>query len=118
MNDRIALRGMRIYGHHGANAREQVVAQPVDVDLEVEVDLRAPAESDRLGDTVDYAALQRMVVRIVAEQRYSLLERLAGEIACAALEQPRIVAVTVSVAKPRIFQESGATPSVTLHRRR
>ncbi len=31
--DTIEMRGIRAWGHHGANAGEQDVAQPLDVDL-------------------------------------------------------------------------------------
>ena len=116
MSDRIAVRGMRFYGHHGANPGERDVAQPFDVDVEIELDLREAAKTDALHDTLDYAALHRLVGQTVASNRFALLERLADQIARMALNDERVAAVTVSVAKPGLL--AGATPSVTLRRTR
>ena len=39
--DRIALRRVRAYGRHGWNEGEREAAQPFEIDLDVEIDLRA-----------------------------------------------------------------------------
>ncbi|HEY1428572.1 MAG TPA: dihydroneopterin aldolase [Candidatus Tumulicola sp.] len=114
--DRIRLRGIRAYGKHGVFEYERERAAPFDIDLAVELELANAARSDDLADTLDYAALHARVVRIVRYESYALLERLAAEIADAVLSDPRVRAVDVTVAKPQILD--GATPSVTLQRRR
>ena len=114
--NRIALRGIRVYGRHGANPGERDVPQPFEVDVELEAEIGAATRSDKLEDTLDYDVLHRKIVEIVARDRFSLLERLAEEIANEALRDARVVAVSVSVAKPGIL--SGATPSVTVRRTR
>jgi dihydroneopterin aldolase len=114
--DTIELRGIRAWGHHGADPREQDVAQPFDVDLVLEVDLRAARASDALADTVNYAELHASVVRTVARERCALLERLGELILDAVMTDPRIARARVAIAKPRLL--AGATPVVTLHRAR
>jgi dihydroneopterin aldolase len=114
--ERIELRGIRAWGRHGANAGEQDVPQPLDVDLVLEADLSAARASDDLADTVDYAALHATVVRIVRTQPCRLLERLAEVILDAVMRDPRIAAARVSIAKPRLLD--GATPVVTASRAR
>jgi dihydroneopterin aldolase len=114
--DRIELRGIRAWGRHGANPGEQDVAQPLDVDLEFELDLSAARASDELADTVSYADVHAGVVRIVAHERFALLERLGEAILEALMADPRIVRARVSIAKPRLLE--GATPVVTLRRER
>ena len=48
MGDRIELRGLRVLGVHGALPEEQERAQPFEVDLDVEADLRpATAGQDK-----------------------------------------------------------------------
>jgi len=116
MNDRIALRGIRAYGRHGALARERDSAQPLDIDLEIEVDLTKARASDALADTVDYAGLHEQVVALVRDRSFVLLERLADEIARAVLGDARGAGVSVTIAKPNLL--SGATPSVTVHAER
>lgn len=116
MTDRIAIRGMRLYGRHGANPGEQDVPQRFDVDVEMEIDLANAARTDELADTCDYDAIYRAIRAVVSQKRFALLERLAQEIAGEVLRTAAIGAVTVTVAKPQLL--GGATPSVTLRRAR
>ena len=101
MHDRIELRGLRVLGVHGALPEEQVRAQPFEVDVDVEADLGAPGQSDALDDTLDYGAVVEMVARVVTDERFALLERLAQRIADRVLDDPRARSVTVAVRKLR-----------------
>jgi len=97
--DRIVIAGLRALGVHGALPEEQARPQPFEVDVELTVDLAPAGESDALDDTVDYSAVAEAISRVVASERYQLLERLAsriGEVCCA---DPRVTAVTVTVRK-------------------
>ncbi len=101
MPDRIELRGLRAVGTHGALPEEQQRAQPFEVDLDVVADLRPAGASDRLADTVDYGALAHAVERVVTEERFQLLERLAERIAEEVRADERVDSVTVTVRKLR-----------------
>jgi dihydroneopterin aldolase len=110
--DRIAVRGIRAYGRHGALEGERDLPQPFDLDLELELDLTAARASDQLADTLDYAAVHARAVGIVQERSYALLERLGDEIVRALLADPRVLAAGVTIGKPALL--AGATPSVTV----
>ena len=100
--DRIELRGLQVVGICGALPEERDRAQPLEVDLDAEVDLRPSGESDDLAHTVDYGALCDVVATIVAGGRPQLLEHLAAGIAEAVLAaDERIASVTVAVRKLR-----------------
>lgn len=114
--DRIEVRGIRAWGRHGANPGEQDVAQPFDIDVTLELDLTAARASDDLADTVSYADVHANVVRIVARERFALLERLGEVILASVMEDDCIVRAGISIAKPGLL--AGATPVVTLHRAR
>ena len=117
--DRIELRGLRALGICGALAEEQVRAQPLEVDLDVVADLVAAGRSDALEDTIDYAALCDTAERIITEERFTLLERLAERLAEVLLFDDRVRAVTVGVRKlrPPVPQHL-ATSGVTITRTR
>ncbi|MGH9024598.1 MAG: dihydroneopterin aldolase [Acidimicrobiia bacterium] len=102
--DRILINGLRELGVHGALPEEQSRPQPFQVDVELGVDLATPGESDQLDDTVDYAAVAEAVRRVVASERYQLLERLATRIAevCKADERVSSVVVTVQKLQPSL----------------
>jgi dihydroneopterin aldolase len=100
--DRIELRGLRLTAVVGVLPEERDRAQPLEVDLDVHLDLSAAAASDRLEDTVDYGAICDRCARVAATAEPLLLERLAGLLAEAVLgSDPRIDSVSVSVRKLR-----------------
>jgi dihydroneopterin aldolase len=112
----IALRKLRAFGRHGADPGERERDQPFDIDLLVELDTSAAERSDALSDTLDYAVLHRRLVTVVASTSFALLERLARELLDAVFEDERVRFAQLTIAKPEIL--AGATPSVTLERRR
>jgi dihydroneopterin aldolase len=107
---------VRAQGRHGADPREREREQPFDIDIVVEVDASAAERSDELSDTLDYAALHRRLVTVVSGTSFALLERLAGVLLDAVFEDERVRFAQLTIAKPGIL--AGATPSVTLERRR
>jgi 7,8-dihydroneopterin aldolase/epimerase/oxygenase len=90
-------------GTHGALPEEQDRAQPFEVDLDLEVDLRAAGGSDDLHCTVDYGEVAVAVGRVVTGERHRLLERLAERVAEEVLAggDGRVRSVTVCVRKLR-----------------
>ena len=112
--DVIELRGIRVYGKHGANPGERDREQPFDLEVVVEMDLSAAEHSDALGDTLNYDELYHRIAGIVQSTSFELLERLAGEILRAVFGDPRVARAEVRIAKPELLD--GATPSVRLRR--
>jgi dihydroneopterin aldolase len=101
MTDHIELRGLRVLGICGALPEEQDRPQPLEVDLDVEVDLGEACRSDALADTVDYGAVARAAARVAGTERFTLLERLAERIAEEVGADARVESVTVAVRKLR-----------------
>jgi 7,8-dihydroneopterin aldolase/epimerase/oxygenase len=101
VSDRITVRGMRFLGRHGVGLEERLEPQPFEVDVVLRRDLTAPAASDDLADTVDYAGVFTTVQGIVEAQSFRLIEALAGAIADALLADERIGDVEVRVRKPK-----------------
>jgi len=103
VGDQIQLRGLRAVGTHGVLEEERQRAQPFEVDLDIDVDLRPAGESDALGDTVDYGALSEAVAAEIQGPHADLMEHLAQRIATSvrALAGPAVTSVTVTVRKLR-----------------
>ncbi len=112
--DVMRIDGIRALGRHGADPGERDAAQPFDVNVVLELDLRPAEQSDTLHEAVDYSVLRQRIVDIVEATSFRLIERLAAEIARAVLDDARVAHAEITVAKPGILQ--GATPSVTLRR--
>lgn len=101
MSDRIELRGLRLMGVHGVNDFEKVRPQPFEVDVDLHVDVRDAGASDDLEHSVSYSAAADRVARVVTEERWELLERLATRIAEELLVFSRVERVEVVVRKLR-----------------
>ncbi len=100
MSDRIVIRGLEAYGHHGVLPHERRDGQPFVVDLALDVDLGPPGESDDLSRTVDYGQLAQRVHDAVASDPVDLIETLAHRIAQLCLEDPLVDRAQVTVHKP------------------
>ena len=97
--DRILIAGLRELGIHGVLPEERLRPQPFEVDVELHVDLAKAGASDHLADTVDYAEVCDAVSRVVAQESYQLLERLAQRIADVCRSDERVTGVVVEVRK-------------------
>jgi dihydroneopterin aldolase len=100
--DRIELRGLRVVGRIGVLDHERAQDQPLEIDLDLAVDLGAAGASDDLVDTVDYGAVCTAVAATVVEGHVALLEHLAARVADAVFRlDERIGAVDLTIRKLR-----------------
>jgi dihydroneopterin aldolase/2-amino-4-hydroxy-6-hydroxymethyldihydropteridine diphosphokinase len=101
MTDQILVSDIRVLAVVGALAHERESAQPLRIDLVLDVDLHDAGRSDELDDTVHYGLVAETAVATAVESKDVLLERLATRIADGVLEYPRVEAVEVTVTKLR-----------------
>jgi dihydroneopterin aldolase/2-amino-4-hydroxy-6-hydroxymethyldihydropteridine diphosphokinase len=101
VRDSIDIRGLRVMAVVGALDHERLAAQPLEIDLSIEVDLHDAGRSDELSDTVNYGAVTEQVAAVVGESKDVLLERLAERVAATVVAFDRVDAVTVTLTKLR-----------------
>jgi dihydroneopterin aldolase len=119
VSDRIALRGLRVRGHHGVYEHERRDGQDFVVDVTVWLDLVPAAASDDLAQTLNYGELARRTAAIVAGPPADLIETVAGRIADDVLTDARVQAVEVTVHKPQApIPLDFADVAVVVHRTR
>lgn len=118
-SDVIEVRGLQVAGICGVLPEERERPQPLEVDLDLVVDLAAAGRTDDLADTIDYGAITTRVHEVVSTTSFQLLERLAEEVAAACLGDVRVGEVRVSVRKLRPpVPELVRTTGVRITRRR
>lgn len=101
MQDRILIRGLRVFAYHGVNPEEKRDGQPFIFDIEADVDLRCAGRTDALADTVSYAQMLKETVRVATAQSDDLLERVAQRVAEALFARfAPITAVHITLKKP------------------
>lgn len=108
--DNILLTGIRGYGYTGALPEENILGQWFEADIALWIDLTAATQSDQLSDTHDYRYIIQETQRLIREERFKLIERLAGEIAIQALRSDRRLAqvrVRLTKLSPPIENFSG-----------
>lgn len=86
-HDLILLRGLAVETVIGVYDWERTAPRPLLVDLELSVDLAAAGASDRVGDTVDYAAVTACLEAVCTHCQPLLLEALAAAMARTLFEQ-------------------------------
>lgn len=98
--DRIALRGLRVRGHHGVFTTERENGQTFVVDVVLDVDTGPAAAADDLALTVDYGELADRLVAVVAGEPADLLETVAQRLAEVCLATRGVWAAEVTLHKP------------------
>jgi dihydroneopterin aldolase len=96
---KILLEGMEFFAYHGLYTREREEGQWFTLDLEVETDLKQPAETDSLNDSVDYVALYTLIQKEMKIPS-ALLEHLAKRILdTIRMNFPALVKIRLKVTK-------------------
>lgn len=73
------LSGMEFHAYHGCFEKERAEGNLFVVDFKAEYNLKTPAKSDRLDDTVDYADVYK-IVREEMDKPSNLLENVGWRI--------------------------------------
>lgn len=97
--DRMYVNGLRLPALIGVLPQEREAPQPVQVDLEMEIDLTRAGATDDLEHTAHYGEIAEAVARVVHESSDLLLERLVARIAECVLGFPLVESVTATLTK-------------------
>lgn len=118
MSDRIEVRGIRGFGHHGVLGHEQQFGQEFSVDVAIDADFDAAAATDDLAHTVDYGQVATVVHARITGEPFELIETLADRIAADVAILPGVQAVAVSVHKPHAPMPVGVSDVIVTRYRR
>ena len=97
--DTIFISELRLDALIGIYAWEHEVPQTLQLDIEMAIDASRCAHSGRIADTVDYAKVVERIADTVAGRHFTLIEKLAEEIASVILREFNTPWVCVSIAK-------------------
>lgn len=98
--DKIFIRELEIDCIIGTKPVERERPQTVVINISLECDLSAAAESDDLNDTINYKKLSDEICEMVSASSFFLLEKLAEQVATICLNTDGVNSVTVSADKP------------------
>jgi dihydroneopterin aldolase len=104
--DKIFIRGLKVETIIGIYDWERTLVRPLIFDVELGCDTREAASSDRMRDSIDYAAVGQTIRDIALELKPELLETLAEKIARTLFDRFPVLSVRLTIDKP------GAIPDV------
>jgi 7,8-dihydroneopterin aldolase/epimerase/oxygenase len=97
---RIEISRLSLFTHHGVTDAEQQAGQRLVFDIAFEVEDCDATVTDRVEDTIDYAAVCQAVALIATERSYRTLERLCTAVADMIEERFSAAQVVVRATKP------------------
>ena len=100
--DKIRLKNIVFYAHHGFYKAERELGQKFEIDIEVGCDLSISAESDDLHKTIDYSRIYNIAKEAFEHYKFKLIESVAEKIANEILSIDKITFVTIKVRKPHV----------------
>ena len=95
------LKGLRIDCVVGVYAFERERTQPIVMNIELDYDIAAPAQSDAVAEAVDYDGVATVVTELIQRRQYRLIETMAEETAAVLFEHHGSVqTVRLEIRKP------------------
>jgi 7,8-dihydroneopterin aldolase/epimerase/oxygenase len=99
--DKLSLKNMIFYGHHGVYQAEKQFGQRIEVDVDLWADFSRAARTDDINAAVSYADVYETVKNIVEKESFNLIEAMALAICERIREGYNVPKVTVRVRKPQ-----------------
>ena len=97
--DRICLNGVPLRARVGELPEERAFPQKLLLDMTVELELEAAANTDQLSLTVDYKKLVDRLQAAAERTSCNLLETLTSRLCQVALDDPKVSAVQIRLRK-------------------
>lgn len=96
----LKLKNMTFHAYHGVWDEERQIGQRFEVDVELKMDVRKAAKTDRLKDTIDLYKVFAEVESVIEGEKYLLVETMAERVAQRILEKFTPSEIRVRVRKP------------------
>ncbi|MBX2837857.1 MAG: dihydroneopterin aldolase [Gammaproteobacteria bacterium] len=104
--DTIFIRGIAVEAIIGIYEHERVNRQPVIVDLELDTDISAAVQSERVEDALDYESLTNSVEEFIKSSDFQLIETLSEQLAQHILDHSKALAVRLTLHKPNALSNA------------
>jgi 7,8-dihydroneopterin aldolase/epimerase/oxygenase len=104
----VYLRDLAVQATIGVAAWERKSPRTLMFDIDIELGACKAGGTDRVADTVDYAAVAASVRAKLGSETYRLLERAAEDVADVLFDEFGADAVAIQVAKTGVVPETGS----------
>lgn len=98
--DKFLLQNMVFFGYHGVYEYEKIHGQRFHCDVELSADFTEAVNTDELEYAIDYTKVYASIRKIMEQEKFNLIEALAGRIADELLACYPVLGVIVRIRKP------------------
>lgn len=110
----LIIKDLVVEGYYGTTEKERSKPQALKLDAWATVDIERVGQSDRIGETLDWSMLQRILIETTKANSFFLIERLATVITDKILENKRVLKIKIRITKLEAF--TNGTPALELAR--
>jgi len=114
MKDIIYIKDLRVKTIIGIFDWERKVKQEVSIDMEFPFDCKKAAATDLIGDTIDYKAITKGVIKFVEDSSFQLQETLAEGIDALVKDNYKAEFIKLRVSKPGALRGAKDVGLITL----
>lgn len=100
----IRIKNLRLRTYIGVNEDEIINKQDVVVNVKIHYDAAQATGSDQMGDALNYKTITKRIIKLVEDNRFSLLEKLTSDILAIAAEHPWVIYAEAEVDKPHALR--------------
>lgn len=102
MDDKIIIKDLKVFAYHGVNEEEKINGQDFVLDVTLYLPLNKPCHSDDVNDTVSYAKVTKLILKVMADRSYDLIEAAADRVAMEIIKNfEQVESVTICLKKPQ-----------------
>jgi D-erythro-7,8-dihydroneopterin triphosphate epimerase len=102
----IRIKNLRLRTYIGINEDEIKNQQDVVINIVIHYDAVKATSSDQMQDALNYKTITKAIIRLVEDNRFSLLEKLTADILEIAAEHPWVTFAEAEVDKPHALRFS------------
>ncbi|MDT0594604.1 dihydroneopterin triphosphate 2'-epimerase [Glaciecola petra] len=102
----IRIKNLRLRTYIGINEDEIKNQQDVVINIFIQYDAKKATDSDQMQDALNYKTITKAIIRLVEDNRFSLLEKLTADILAIAAEHPWVTFAEAEVDKPHALRFS------------
>ena len=109
----IKIKNLRLRTYIGINEDEIKNKQDVVVNVKIDYDAEKATNTDNMSDALNYKTITKAIIKLVEDNRFSLLEKLTADVLSIAAEHSSVRYAQVEGDKPHALRFSDSV-SLTL----
>ena len=100
----IRIKNLRLRTYIGIKEDEILNKQDVVINVKIQYDAHEATDSDDMDDALNYKVITKRIIKLVEDNRFSLLEKLTSDVLAIAAEHPWVKHAEVEVDKPHALR--------------